>query len=436
MLGNRFRRIVARIFGGLSLVALLCAGGGPSHAQSLVSGNFNSSTGTVTATDSSGNTFNISLAGLSAGGGTLTGTFGGQPITLTVKSLGGSLFAVTVTLPDNQLFTCTVNIATFSGTCSLANTPRSTVASISGGVRSQSSAAVDLVTDRVRAVAGSLAQGGAASAPTPPGGTVILNNFSSTQPSKYDGRSAGSADMRWGLWANASGSFLNNDSTAFGYDGTSVVALTGLDYVVDRQWILGLTAGYTHADLSLSPSTVTRTADGALVGPYASYIINSNFAIDGLVNYTSLSNNVGAPAGLPSGSYHSDRVTAATDLDFFTSYEAVKLTGYGGYAYSWEGGNTAPVLGSSAANNVRYGAIRLGAEAAYPLGAFEPYVPLTFEYETTNPADGTSRAALIVGAGMRYRWSDSLTGGLLFESTEFKTHTRDYLVGANLRWSF
>ena len=70
------------------------------------------------------------------------------------------------------------------------------------------------------------------------------------------------------------------------------------------------------------------------------------------------------------------------------------------------------------------------------LGAFEPYVPLTFEYETTNPNDGTSRTALVVGAGLRYRWSETLTGGLLAETTEVKTHTRDIRVGANVRWSF
>jgi len=94
------------------------------------------------------------------------------------------------------------------------------------------------------------------------------------------------------------------------------------------------------------------------------------------------------------------------------------------------------VLPSALANNVKYGAIRIGGEAAYPVGAWEPYVPLRFEYETTAPLDGTSRAALVVGAGLRYRWSDMLTGGLLFESTELKTHTRDMVISGHLRWSF
>jgi hypothetical protein len=294
-----------------------------------------------------------------------------------------------------------------------------------------------MITDHLREMSRDLAQGSApGSTPTPPGGTVTLPDFSSNHPVdyKYTGASAGSPDTRWSVWANSSGSFLGNN-TATGYSGTSVVALSGLDYIVDPRWILGLSAGYTHADLSLTPSTINHQVDGAVVGPYAAYIINPNLAVDALFNYTGLGNTITAPAPLPAGSYHSDRLTGATDLDIFTNYDAIKLTAYGGYVYSWEG-NTASVVGPALANNIRYGAIRLGGEAAYDIGAFEPYIPLTFEYETTTPQDGTSRAALILGGGLRYRWSDTLTGGFLAETTQIKTHTRDVLIAAHLRWSF
>jgi hypothetical protein len=292
------------------------------------------------------------------------------------------------------------------------------------------------VTDQLRTLARDLAEGSAASVETPPGGTVILNNFSSNPEPKYNGLSAGSDMTRWGFWANASGSYLRNDNSADAFNGPSVVALTGLDYIVDRQWIFGLAAGYTHADLALSPSSINREVDGAVVGPYAAYILNPNWSVAALVNWTSLSNNITAPLPFPAGSYHSNRVTAASNLNYFTNYDGYKLTGFGGYAYTWEGSNPNAILLSSLANNIRYGAIRIGGEAAYPVGAWEPHLPLRFEYETTTPNDGTSRAALVVGAGLRYRWSDSLTGGLLFETTELKAHTHDMLVSGHLRWSF
>jgi len=424
--------------------------GGAALAQTIISESFNPATSTLTAQDSAGNVYTANLTTLSPTGvSTVAATFmapGGaaQPVTLTVTPTGAGVFNATGNLPTQFVLSCAVNIAGTTS-CGLApsasllnNVSRSLAASTMGEVRSQTSTMTDIITRRVRAVSRELAEGLAPeTAPATPGGTVILKDFSSDQPMgyKYNGASAGSADTRWGAWADSSGSFLSNNSSV-GYSGNSVVALTGLDYLIDRQWLVGMSAGYTHADLTLTPSTITHSVDGAVVGPYASYIINSNFAVDALFNYTSLDNGVVSPTPLPSGGYHSNRYTGASNLDFFTDYDAWKLTGYGGYAFSWEGGTGSGVVTSGLANNIRYGAIRLGGEAAYPMGAFEPYVPITFEYETTSPNDGTSRAALIVGGGLRYRWSDTLTAGVLAETTEVKTHTRDVMIGANVRWSF
>ena len=330
----------------------------------------------------------------------------------------------------------TVTIPIYPTTCYVTDTPRSLLASIKQELRSQTNEVIDMITDRTRTLTRDLMEGALASAPTPPGGTVILDNFSSNPTPKYNGLSAGSDTTRWGMWANGSGSFLRNDSAGNAFNGPSVVAMAGIDYILDRQWIFGLSAGYTHADLALSPSVINRKVDGAVVGPYAAYILSPNWSVDALFNWTSLSNDITAPLPFPAGSYHSNRWTGASNLNYFTTYNGFKLTGFGGYAYSWEGGRTNLILPSSLANNVRYGALRIGGEAAYPMGALEPYLPLRFEYETTTPNDGTSRAALVVGAGVRYRWSDLLTGGLLFESTELKTHTRDMVVSGHLRWSF
>ena len=411
-------------------------------AQAIVSGSFNPVTKVLTAVDSVGDVYTANLSTFSpTSKSAIPGTFttpGGQPlpVTLTVIPLGGGQFTVISETPTHLLLACSVNSVALSASCQLSNSPRSLGASIKGELHSQVDTVIDMITDRLQTLSRDLAEGSAASTETPPGGTVILNNFSSNPQPKYNGLSAGSDPARWGLWASASGSYLQNTGSANSFTGPSVVALTGLDYIVDRQWIFGLAAGYTHADLALSPSSINREVDGAVVGPYAAYIVNPNWAVDALVNWTSLSNNITAPLPFPAGSYHSNRITAASNLNYFTSYNGFKLTGFGGYAYSWEGGNPNAILPSALANNVRYGAIRIGGEAAYPVGAFEPYLPLKVEYETTTPNDGTSRAALIVGAGLRYRWSDSLTGGLLFETTELKTHTRDMLVSGHLRWSF
>ena len=288
-----------------------------------------------------------------------------------------------------------------------------------GGVRTQSAITTNSITRRLRSVSIQLAQ---------PSGQPIA--------SSYRGISAGSADARWGLWGDVSGSFLGND-TAVGYDGNSVVALTGIDYIPDPDWVVGFSAGYNRGNLGLKSFTGTRTNNGGVVGPYASYIISPNFFIDGLVTYTGLNNNLATVAPGPNGSWYSSRVIGAGNFNGYWDLEPFKLTGYTGYSYSWEGANRSILTGIQPFSDIlRLGLYKLGAEAAYKIDEFEPYVPLTFEYQTTKPEDSTGRFALIVGAGLRYQCSDTLMAGILGTATEFQTHYREVKVEANLRWTF
>ena len=40
-------------------------------------------------------------------------------------------------------------------------------------------------------------------------------------------------------------------------------------------------------------------------------------------------NNITAPLSFPAGSYHSNQVAAASNLNYFTTYDGFKLTGFG-----------------------------------------------------------------------------------------------------------
>jgi hypothetical protein len=290
-------------------------------------------------------------------------------------------------------------------------------------VRSQTLAVTDMISERIRSISRDLARS-------------LGQPSSQAAGSTYRGISAGSADSRWGVWGDASGSFIGNNSTV-GYDGTSVVALSGIDYILDPAWIVGFNAGYTNGDLGLKSFTGTRTSNGAIVGPYASYIISPNFSIDGQFSYTRLSNNLATVAPGPSGGWNSNRYTGAANLNAYTDSGGLKLTGFTGYAYTFEGSQNSVLSNVPPfSNSIRFGVFKLGGEAGYPIDQFEPYVPLIFEYQTTKPQDQTSRAALVVGIGLRYQWSDQLKGGLLVTATEYETNWRDIKVEGNLRWTF
>jgi hypothetical protein len=155
------------------------------------------------------------------------------------------------------------------------------------------------------------------------------------------------------------------------------------------------------------------------------------------LSYTGLSNNLATVAPGPNGGWNSNRLTGAANLNAYADVEPFKLTRFTGYAYSWEGSSNAVLAGVPPfSNNIRFGVFKLGGEAGCQFDQLEAYVPLTFEYQTTKPEDTTGRFALIVGAGLRYQWSDTLKAGILGTATEFQTHWRDVKVEANLRWTF
>lgn len=292
-----------------------------------------------------------------------------------------------------------------------------------GAVRAQTLAVTNAISERIRAISRDLARGLGSAASRPAEAT-------------YRGIAAGSPDSRWGVWGDASGSFLR-DNASVGYNGPSVVALAGADYILAPDWIVGFSSGYTHANLALRSITGSRASNGAVVAPYASYILSPNLSLDGQFNYTRLSNNVMETGPGPSSAFGSNRLTGAVNLNGYFDTGPIKLTGFTGYTYSWEG-SSKTVLSNVPpfSDNLHYGVFRVGGEAGYQFEQFEAYVPLTFEYETTRPQDGTSRAALVVGAGLRYQWGDQLKAGFLATTSQLKTHWQDVKLEANLRWTF
>ena len=340
MAGDVIFRDFFRIFGFVALTVVFASvPRNTAVAQAIVASSYDPATGFLTVTDPNGNTYLVNLSTFSPNNRSLaSGSFtpqGGTPLATNfiITPLEGGNFTINGIGAGQTLLSCSASTVlvlndpdfiTYPANCYLTNTPRALLSSIKQELRSQSNEVIDMITDRLRGLTQDLAEASLPAVQTPPGGTVILNNFSSNPPQKYNGLSAGEGMTRWGLWANASGSFLTNNNPAFAFNGPSVVAMTGLDYIVDRKWIFGLAAGYTHADLALSPSFINREVDGAVVGPYAAYIFDSNWSIDALANYTSLENDITAPLPFPAGSYHSDRVTAASNLNYFTTYNGVQ----------------------------------------------------------------------------------------------------------------
>ena len=261
---------------------------------------------------------------------------------------------------------------------------------------------------------------------------------SSSGGDRASGLAAGDVPVTYAVWGDAAGSYLSNDSAGNAYQGRAVTALAGIEATIGQSWVVGVSAGYSHSAFSVLELNGTRTAEAALAGPYAAYVIDEHFTVDASLTYWKLRNQTTANGGTSSGDFGSYRYVGAVNANAFADWGPVSLTGFGGYTYAWEhaAGYVDSANTAFPSAIIRYGALRLGGEASYPIGDAEPYLPLTYSFETTTPHDGTTRNSVIVGLGIRYRVGDQLKLGLVANAELFRQHQQDDSIEANLRFSF
>ncbi len=247
------------------------------------------------------------------------------------------------------------------------------------------------------------------------------------------GMSAGSPMQNLVAWGDASASYLKNDTTAFANEGYGVTGLVGLDTTYNENWLFGFSAGYARTELKVKALAGDKLEHGAVLGPYLSYVFGPHLAVDASFTYGRLSNSFPGAS-----SFDADRFTGAANIDLFADAGGFRLSGVIGYLYAYESPTTSgvPTALNGFPTTQRYGAIKLSGEVAYPIGNFEPYLPVAYSYETTRPVDAVGRNTLTWGVGFRYRISDSLNAGIQATDDEFRSHSRDETFSASLRLSF
>lgn len=425
-LAARAGRLAALLFLALGLAALGAAER-PANAQSSGSGSGSCSSASncsVTGTTSTGTPFSATYNPTTNSGTFTLDSQAGQSFTVTQTSSTtfiGTAAAGTVncTFTSSTNFTCS-ELAPGSTSGQSGSSQSTLKGTEAGTTRAQVESSFDIILSRITSYSRDIA------------GSLGSNGQQSEAPGYYRGISAGSADLKWGFWADSSGSYLKDSSTVANFNGYGLTELTGVDYNLGNKWLLGFNAGYVRTDVRVAAIGGDRLEQGPQFGPYLSYIASSHVTADLLFNYSRLSN---AAAGF--ASFNSNRYAGAGNINFFYDVSGFALTGFMGYTYAIESpSSVAPGLIGGVPTFIHYGAIKVGGEAAYPMGNFEPYVPLTVEYETTQTHDGTGRGVVVIGAGARYRFTDSVKGGIEVTSDEARTHSTNVVGAANLRISF
>lgn len=260
------------------------------------------------------------------------------------------------------------------------------------------------------------------------------------------GLAAGDAKPAFGAWADGSYSFQAIDKNPLGDSHVSNWAgLTGIDYAVNDWLLVGINAGYLHADVKMRAADLSFNSGSTVIGPYAAFILSDNYTIDINSQYTHSAVSMRYSGSNPyTGDYDADRFSTSANVNGYWVAAPVNLSAFVGWSYGYERGGDARVYGLSnftdakravGAGVSRFQSARLGGEVSWPLDeAWEPFVSAEADYQLTHLENGT-RFNPFLGVGTRYRANDNLTLGCSV-SGDFMGDDRTLTTQINARMTF
>lgn len=222
--------------------------------------------------------------------------------------------------------------------------------------------------------------------PTTPTGAPRPNTPTSLLPGG-EGKAAGDAPERWGIWANVGNSWLSGDQANADFRGTLQTMIVGIDKLVTDNLLVGTALGYEHADIRLKFNNGKFKANNLAIAPYAAYVINDVFSIDATGGYSWLNYDFERNNNTITGDTTGSRWFGVANLSANTTAGAWQLGSSLGYLYMRETNEAYRESNGTLVNDstVHLGQARANFRAGYPLqanwGSYTPYALVRFEYD-------------------------------------------------------
>lgn len=452
----------AGILGGTGTVAQLTntsgiVSPGNSIGTLTISGNFTQSAdgALVIEIDDDGTSDLLKVGGSATLDGSLIivpleGTYTtGQSFTILTADSGvsGSFTETTVADPNNFLggegVTTTVN----------ANDVVVTVGSSTTSV-TQESAVEGTSSSRSRAVTGAFSRaiGGRLLSLKLLGGGSFNAPSVEVESSGVDGAATGLsggdggflADLfppGYGVWADASWTFIDSDRPGEPFRGDQQVALFGIDTLVTENLVLGGVLGVDNSRLEFTTDDGDSKALAGSVTVYGAYSLTDTFSIDGLFGYGRAENDVErrpTTSTRSTGDFSSDRFTTRLNGNAFFGDEKLTMIATAGVSFSFEGFEDYRTSDNITVDPdpTRITTVHLQGDVSYDFGPVQPFVSVGFDYDAGTTDPSADRDALNLGLGFLAPVTDNITvGGQLFTQVDRENESQTS-VGVNLRYQW
>ena len=276
----------------------------------------------------------------------------------------------------------------------------------------------------------------------PTGAGVMVNTVS--------GINAGDSAYLYGAWVSYSYVDFNNDFAATAFDGHRHGGLTGIDISPRENVLLGLAAGYEDNTIDTDFNRGHQQTDGFTIAPYFGALLTDTWSLNASAGYSSLSTDQfrtlpGTTTQVTSSPDH-DRWFATVNLNGLTTYGNWVLGGQLGFLYALDSQNTFVESDGTqiAGLDSRLGQFNVGGEAAYSLGAYEPFARFSYEYDLRQtkvgviggPQPSFDDDDVLLGFGVRYFGMNNLTGNLEINTRLGREDYNEYSLTGTIRYEW
>jgi hypothetical protein len=264
------------------------------------------------------------------------------------------------------------------------------------------------------------------------------------------GRSAGAGEKKVGVWVLGSYSDIENDlndgTVDTRFEGDIAAFVGGVDYRLTDRVVAGLALSYEDVDIDTTFNAGTIETSGIGLAPYAVFKLTDKISADINGSYTRLDTDTTRTNNTITGQFDSRRYTAGGNLNVGHSINKVFMNGSVGFLYINENQDSYTESNGTfvAENDISIGQGRVSGTVGYNFGKVQPFLTAQLQHEFWAPsapivngvALSEDTTGYVVGGGVKFDISDSVSGTVSATSTEGRDDLSLYSISGRVRVKF
>jgi len=278
----------------------------------------------------------------------------------------------------------------------------------------------------------------------------VLSSLSNTRmsagpkriPVGQSGMAGGNSAGSLNVWLNGSSSDVGNNFDESRFSGDVTNAIGGIDYMVNRDLVVGVTLGRDRTKINTQYNDGGITSRATVVAPYMSYQFNDVISADASLGYATGDADV-RYYGDVTGNQGFKRNFAALNLNGNWWFNDLQVSGKLSYINAQEKlkAFTDVLSVTTPGSKNRIEQLRLGVQVGYWINGIMPYVSVAAVHDLSAPSvqginTGSDRDAWTASVGVNFFTHKALTASLSYTTEKGRSNSKNDMWMASLGYRF